>query len=381
MFRLATNFDHWHSIYESTDCSQTFKAAASSAGGPGSFPSVTLATSPQGLGQRQFVVILVVDKLADLWPLEAVFRLRVGDELYNTFSPDVATRRNAVATLKEVAESVDKKFQAHREEPRGSSKWGIARVAGLVFAGLMIGAGMVAFFGGSGAYDSDLAEKLLAQVGRGVQESKDAATEATSAYEELLETRNAFREELTAAVDTAKKEVRGVVNAATAPTGPLAATLNDLKKDLGKVADQHVERAAQQAAKAKDELRALANKLMKLAETPPAPPPSTVSEPNDVASGTLTEADERNSKLTQAEKDKARLEEIQRHLELLDYQPGPIDGELGDLTKTAFLKWSKEKEICKHLVFESSLEDFIGCARNRIPTGSAEPPSAEYPYP
>ena len=301
MFRLVTNFDHWHPIYESEDCSEAFKVAPFGADGVGSFPSVTLATSPQGLGERQFVVILVVDRLADLWSLEAVFRLRVGSEIHNIFSADNATRRQAVTTLKEIAESVDRKVQAHRKVSRGNRTSETMRFAAVALAGFAVGVGILAWVGSSAQFDSELTRELLGKMEQSLEKSRIAATQSQSALHGVRDERNAFAVELAGAVAEMRKQVNDAVESATASEVSLRATLQELKKDLAKAAAGHSKTAAQYVARAAEhsrkthenltEVRALIERLRTMARSSP-----TVDEPalSDVAGGTSKENAEVN---------------------------------------------------------------------------------------
>ena len=337
MFRVVTNFDHWHSIYDSTDCSDRFKSAPLAAAGPTSFPTVTLATSPDG--QRQFVLVLMADRLEDLWSLEALFRLRVGDQLENIFARDGTTRRRAVTALVEVAESVDNKQQAYRGTAPARSKSGPARMAAVALAGMAVGAAILVLVGGTGRNEVRLATKLHEQLLHAVAKSTGAAEEAATSLGEIEEIVALFRENSSELLADVKKEKTAAKGYAKAADDAWTKTKRIEERVLASGGRGPGTGGTEEGDVKKDPVVRVG---------PPTPVEDHVDAKKSLA------ADD-------------RVWRIQERLRYLGYSSvGKVDGVLGKDTKTALLQWSDDEDSCPLLTRTSPDSAYISCGLNNL---------------
>lgn len=391
MFRIDTNFDHWHTIYLSKDCSAELRSTAVGGGIRSSFPSSTLATSPEGIGERQFVVILIVDKLSDLWALEAVFRSRLGGEIDRIFSHDGEVRRRAVARLKEVAESLDVNLQTFGEVPEKRRKWSRIHIVGVVAASIFLVAGVGLIRGGGDDGDQvSEAERLLQEVEAGVSRAKKRADEARASLEEMKRIHREVEARLGKDIPEAQSSV--------SESKTILESIRDIREDVNESARQSQSIAAESKERLV-EMRKIYNELLPLLPTKSktfqdghtASPssPDGKNEASETETGMTSDdespvaereheagpqspggnganSDTEGMKVAQAE----RVKEIQEFLIETGYpEVGEIDGRFGDHTKTAFLIWRSKEGHCAQLTKDSSIEEFLTCAdeSGRIP--------------
>ena len=410
MFKLVTNFDHWHTLYESKDCSRGFRAAPIGGGGEQSFPSSILVSSPEGIGERQFVVILVADSPEVLWSLEAIFRTRLGGDLDDVLSRDGEAHRRAMAKLMKVAESLDDHQPASGREVRGNLNSGSMPLVGAGLAGFVLGIGM-SYILGFGEEDhvaetsATQALEAMQKIGTEVKESGAKVLEEVkgSGAKVLQEVQGIGTE----AKESGAKVLQEVKGIGTEVKGSGAEVLKEVKlvrddvnagvQRLSDSVDEKVEGIRTEvsggAVKVSEAVNGMAGKVAEVARTakeirdkvngiavgpgegqddslPAVPPEDGEAAATERASDTA-EGDSEPTPVPSPGVDpraagyEEQVRRLQEYLIGKEYEVrGGADGVLGDSTREAFLKWAENsgKNCPGPDILSMEGEDILKCA-------------------
>lgn len=283
MFKIVTNFDHWHTIFQSKECSEEFRRAPAGTNSESPYPSSILVSAPEGIGDRAFVLVLIANEPQLLLSLEAIFRVRMQSELENFFSESKTIRREATARIVSLANSLDKSTRMRGVStersvrvPRGFT---VATLVAIVALGIigwtvyrevdrLVEEGLVAIGGAN--VDLRRAEELVGDVERLHSDNVTMTTEVRNKAIEVGKERTivgGMEEEVRKVlveVRAIRKAVEGSQTVVLAARSEVKSALGDARKtkdDVGVVergvnlARDKAEMAASSAIEARDEVR------------------------------------------------------------------------------------------------------------------------------
>ena len=188
MFKIVTNFDHWHSVFESRDCTEEFRRAAIGTVRGSTFPWVALTSRPEGIGDREYVVALVAESANQLWSLEAIIRVRLKEKLDDVLSPDNTARRSALAVLMGVARELDSvSGEPSRSERKGETEGRKLLGKAVVAIGLLVFVGIAVSLIRGG-------KDVVAQAESATEQVKEAVDQASGMLAETKDLAGAMTE-------------------------------------------------------------------------------------------------------------------------------------------------------------------------------------------
>ena len=437
VFRIETNYDHWHNVFLSEDCSDEFRSASVGAGVSGRFPSSTLAEAPEGIGNRRLVLILVADELATLWSLESILRARLGGELEKVLSRNGEVRRRATSMLKRVAESLDSNLAAYGHEPRTTSKFMDSRVAVVGVVAVVAAAGLFLYLftsiseGGklrtemedllreaeshvNGAKDHSDNAQGHSESAQGHSEGAQGHSESAKWHSESAkwhsESAKGHSESAKGHSDSAKghsdsakghsDSAKGHSESAKGHSDSAKVQANTAKghADAAKTHSDHAEQQATMAKVHASEAAAWGRNVAAFSspgatESGDEAGDDPLRTVHDSTKGREADDDEipdsgegsTSSQRVPADKLVERVREIQRYLIEAGFRGvGKVDGHFGSATRARFLLWSKLKAKwneshgdCQRIDHNWKNDALIECADHLIPRGISDNTPAE----
>ena len=419
VFKIVTNYDHWHNIYESSNCTAVFRGAPLGAKRK-DFPSSILASSPEGIGKRQYVVILVVDEIIQLWSLESIIRVRLGSCLHDVLSKDDAIRREALLRLNRIASEVDETMQEskspRRKEPKVTSHlvWLIALVLALTGLGTTIwnvasnsreywvetveSRNEATSAAEKAANMRDGAKSVRDEVSMLVQHGRDVLEETKVVRREIrglkgeignliINWEQKMKEDAIAMKEVFESNMemigvfRNELNMARRDNNDIATRTSESVDEVDEVDEVEADQddGGRKEIDDGDDVASEHKEIENLSSYDSAyvPTDSSGSKTNrenrskiEEMTAMDTEGDElKNGVYGESgdEQAKEKVREIQRHLMNGGYNiKGNDDGNMGDSTEAAFREWITAEEICIWLTFPLTVDSAYWCFREVV---------------
>ena len=119
MFKIVTNVEHWHNLYESKNCTEAFKRSWSIDHGAAAqhFSSI-LARASRKTSQREDVIALVSDDRKELWSLEAIVRAKFKGNFGDVLSENSEVRQEAIGQLTYIVTDLDRSVEEVEKKPK-----------------------------------------------------------------------------------------------------------------------------------------------------------------------------------------------------------------------------------------------------------------------
>ena len=340
MFKIVTNVEHWHNLYESRDCTEAFVRAPVDEGRGAQYPSAALARTGSRTSERQDVIALVTDDHKVLWSLEAIVCTKFDGNIGDALSSNSVVRQEAIGKLVDIATELDRSADGFEQKPEARKMrlmpFAVAAVGAVAVFNLVLWMGLSSRYGDVVVAMDTVHGKTMAAI-----EQKVAGV-----IEEFDEKLRKLRGDVKSFGDKMVGEVKGETEGTQTEVSELRTKYNKVENELVQLKDEILKDDGKQEIDLnflKNEDIRISGELSKLrGEIASMKKPSggiAEDNPDDSEPGVLEGAIPMEDGMS-GDRQSVKIMFVQRYLAFGGYlKKNEIDGKVGANTWGAYNKW------------------------------------------